>query len=63
VNVKEGDVVSKADILLVVEAMKMENNILSPADALVDRINVVAGDLVDSNITLVHLSAATKKTD
>jgi biotin carboxyl carrier protein len=41
----------------------MENNILSPADAVVDRINVVAGDLVDSNITLVHLSAATKKTD
>jgi biotin carboxyl carrier protein len=63
VNVKEGDVVSKGDILLVVEAMKMENNILSPADALVDRINVVAGDLVDSNIALVHLSAATKKTD
>jgi acetyl/propionyl-CoA carboxylase alpha subunit len=63
VYVNEGDVVSKGDILLVVEAMKMENNILSPADALVDHINVVAGDLVDSNIALVHLSATTKKTD
>jgi biotin carboxyl carrier protein len=54
--VKEGDEVSKGDILLVVEAMKMENNILSPADAIVDRINVEAGDLVDSNAILVHLS-------
>jgi len=57
VNINEGDVVSKGDILLVVEAMKMENNILSPADAVVDRINVAAGDLVDSNTTLVHISA------
>jgi len=60
VMVKEGDVVSKGDILLVVEAMKMENNILSPADAIVDRINVETGLLVDSNTTLIHLSA--KKT-
>jgi len=61
VNVNEGDVVSKGDLLLVVEAMKMENNILSPADAVVDRINVSPGDMVDSNITLVHLSAVTVK--
>ena len=57
VNVREGELVSKGDILLVVEAMKMENNILSPAEAVVDRINVSAGDLVDSNTTLVHISA------
>ena len=57
VMVKEGDEVSKGDILLVVEAMKMENNILSPADAIVDRINVETGLLVDSNTTLIHLSA------
>ena len=43
--------------MLVVEAMKMENNIFSPADAVVDRITVKAGDLVDSNTTLIHLSA------
>ncbi len=57
IAVKQGDVVAKGDLLLVVEAMKMENNILSPADAVVDRINVGPGDLVDSNSTLVHLSA------
>ena len=58
IAVKQGDAVSKGDLLLVVEAMKMENNILSPADAVVDKINVSVGDLVDSNKTLVHLSAA-----
>jgi biotin carboxyl carrier protein len=56
--VKQGDRVAKGDLLLVVEAMKMENNILSPADAMVDRINVESGDLVDSNMALLHLSAA-----
>ncbi len=61
VCVKEGDTVSKGDLLLVVEAMKMENNILSPADAVVDRINVEAGRLVDSSFTLLHLSAASVK--
>jgi 3-methylcrotonyl-CoA carboxylase alpha subunit len=57
IAVKPGDNVTKGDLLLVVEAMKMENNILCPADAVVDRINVAAGDLVDSNMILVHLSA------
>ncbi len=61
VAVEQGDIVSKGDLLLVVEAMKMENNILSPADAVVDRINVVAGDLVDSVTTLIHLSALQAK--
>jgi acetyl-CoA carboxylase biotin carboxylase subunit len=58
VAVHQGDLVLKGDLLLVVEAMKMENTILSPADAVVDRITVSAGDLVDNNMTLIHLSAA-----
>ena len=57
IAVKQGDAIVKGDLLLVVEAMKMENNILSPADAIVERITVTAGDLVDSITTLVHLSA------
>jgi acetyl-CoA carboxylase biotin carboxylase subunit len=61
VAVEQGDIVSKGDLLLVVEAMKMENNILSPANAVVDRITVSAGDLVDTNMTLIHLSAAVTK--
>jgi len=61
IAVKQGDIVAKGDLLLVVEAMKMENNILSPADAIVDRITVVAGDLVDSITPLIHLSAPEQK--
>ncbi|MDO9255277.1 MAG: acetyl-CoA carboxylase biotin carboxylase subunit [Bacteroidales bacterium] len=61
IAVKQSDLVAKGDLLLVVEAMKMENNILSPADAIVDRITVSAGDLVDSITTLIHLSAPDQK--
>ena len=61
IAVKQGDPVAKGDLLLVVEAMKMENNLLSPADAIVDRITVSAGDLVDSITTLIHLSAPEQK--
>lgn len=57
VLVKPGDKVKKGDILLVVEAMKMENNILSPADAMVDQVTVEEGNLVKTNISLLHLSA------
>jgi len=59
--VKQGDTVVKGDLLLVVEAMKMENNILSPANAIVARITVNAGDLVDSITTLIHLSSPEQK--
>jgi len=61
IAVKQGDMVSKGDLLLVVEAMKMENNIHSPAEAVVDGINVAAGDLVDSITPLIHLSGQEAK--
>lgn len=61
IAVKQGDNVAKGDLLLVVEAMKMENNILSPADAIVDRISVNTGDLVDSITPMIHLSAPKQK--
>jgi 3-methylcrotonyl-CoA carboxylase alpha subunit len=55
IAVEEGQNVQKGDLLLVVEAMKMENNILSPGDGKVDRISASVGDLVDGNTRLVHL--------
>jgi acetyl-CoA carboxylase biotin carboxylase subunit len=61
IAVKQGDRIAKGDLLLVVEAMKMENNILSTADAIVDRISVNTGDLVDSIMPLIHLSAPGQK--
>lgn len=55
VNVQEGDGVSRGSILLVVEAMKMENNITSIKDAIVEKVNVKVGDMVDSSTQLVIL--------
>jgi biotin carboxyl carrier protein len=51
VNVKVGDSVKKGDVLLLLEAMKMENEIMSPCDGKVVSVidsgaSVDAGDLL-----------------
>jgi len=56
IAVEEGQEVDKGDLLLIVEAMKMENNILSPCPGTISRINVNLGDLVDGNTRLVEFS-------
>ena len=58
IDITEGQAVAKGDLLLVVEAMKMENRILCPRDGEVERINVAVGDLVDGSTRLVHLKDA-----
>ena len=55
VNVKAGDEVKRGTILLVVEAMKMENNIVTLTDAIVENVNVVTGERVDTTLELVNL--------
>lgn len=51
--VKKGQSVKKGDTLLVLEAMKMENTIVSPMDAVIKRIHVAVGDTVNKNKLLV----------
>ena len=53
VAVKEGESVSKGDLLVVLEAMKMENEIFSPADGVVKQVAVSAGDSVNTGDLLV----------
>jgi biotin carboxyl carrier protein len=53
VNVKKGDTVKKGDLLLVIEAMKMENNILSSKDGIVKAINVSKGQEVEVGAPLI----------
>jgi biotin carboxyl carrier protein len=55
VNVVEKEAVRKNQILAIVEAMKMENEIKSPLDGFVKKIYVSAGDLVDSEKPLLEL--------
>lgn len=45
-NVKEGDPVKQGQLLLVLEAMKMENNIESDRDGIIEKINYAKGDSV-----------------
>ena len=46
INIKEGDAVSKGQTIMIMEAMKMENNILAEKDGTVSKINVSEGDTV-----------------
>jgi biotin carboxyl carrier protein len=53
VNVKEGDSVKSGDALLVIEAMKMQNEVKTPQDGLVKKILVQKGKTVNSGDTLI----------
>ncbi|MCY1714303.1 biotin/lipoyl-containing protein [Caproiciproducens galactitolivorans] len=55
VNVAPGQSVKKNDVLLILEAMKMENEIMAPHDATVAAVHVNKGDAVDSGTPLVSL--------
>jgi glutaconyl-CoA/methylmalonyl-CoA decarboxylase subunit gamma len=55
VLVKAGDKVSIGDKLLTMEAMKMENNVVSEKDGIVRVVNVKPGDTVQQNDTLVEI--------
>jgi acetyl/propionyl-CoA carboxylase alpha subunit len=57
VNVKEGEKVKRGKVLLVVEAMKMENNITAENDAIVKKMAVQEGDMVDTDVQLVYLES------
>ena len=45
----------RGDILIIIEAMKMENNILAPHDGVVEKVFVKAGDVVMLGDELVSL--------
>lgn len=47
VKVKVGDVVKRGQVLLVLEAMKMENEIVSPVDGTILSVNVTKGSMVN----------------
>jgi biotin carboxyl carrier protein len=54
--VEEGSRVARGDVLLVLEAMKMEHAIRAPSDGTV-RLRVAEGDLVDAGVELATVEA------
>lgn len=55
-NVKVGDSVKQGDTILMLEAMKMENEIAAPADGVVASIDVAQGATVNTGDTLATLN-------
>ena len=55
INVKEGDEVKEGTVMIVVEAMKMENNITATAKAKVKKILVAENEMVDNKKQLIEL--------
>ncbi|MDE6239206.1 MAG: biotin/lipoyl-binding protein [Muribaculaceae bacterium] len=54
VNVKPGDKVKKGDILLVYEAMKMENDVEAEKDEVVKRVFVTVDQIVGTDAVLIE---------
>ena len=56
INTNAGQSVKKGDVVMILEAMKMENEITAPEDGTVAGINVAVGDSVESGDTLASLN-------
>lgn len=55
VPVVHGQVVQKGDVLLILESMKMQNELRSPRHGTVGRVRVAAGDRVEKKDTLLSV--------
>lgn len=56
VRVKEGQKVKKGEVVLMLEAMKMENEVVAPEDGIVVSVPVNEGMVVETGATLVKLN-------
>lgn len=57
VKVKVGDKVSNGTVLAVLEAMKMENDIVCDKDGTIASVNVAKGDSVETGAVIVTINA------
>ncbi len=55
ISVSKGQEVKEGDILLVLEAMKMENMLIAPQDGVIKSIEVQKGDAVDKKQLLIEM--------
>ena len=52
VKLQAGTAVKRGQVILILEAMKMENEIVAPQDGTIASINVAVGDMVEPGATL-----------
>lgn len=55
INVKEGDKVVKGDVVLIIDAMKMENNITTKKEGTVQSLMVDLDDMIEAGTPLVEI--------
>lgn len=56
IPVSEGQRVNKGDVLVILESMKMQNELKSPREGVVARLRVGVGDSVEQSQTLLSVS-------
>ena len=58
VKASAGQAVKRGEVIMVLEAMKMENDIVAPSDGTIATINVAVGDAVESDAGYIKLGTA-----
>lgn len=54
-EVKPGDVLKRGDLLLLIEAMKMENELFAPYDCTIKQVFVTIGQMVETGDRLLEI--------
>ena len=57
IPVEVGQTVSQGDLLVILESMKMQNELKSPCDGIVTHVRAALGDSIEHNQVLVLISA------
>lgn len=55
IPVEEGQEIKKGQVLLIIESMKMQNELKSPRDGIINRIKVKAGESVEQKQVLLSV--------
>ena len=58
-EVASGDVVKEGQVILILEAMKMQNEVTAPVSGTVSAVNCAEGDNVEANMALVVIDPET----
>ena len=61
IPVAAGQEIAQDEVLVILESMKMQNELKAPCNGVVTRINVLPGDSIEQNQVLVVISAAQSK--